>query len=123
MMTIECVQCSFHGCQPIHRLESHLDVNIDIPRVHPGGEVSLSSLIDRSFDQQSIDGYKCIRCSLRKYLSKFTATSADLIGPKQVVWNWESLQHGESPHEFVKSLDFLVHMYRKEGLDQENFLA
>jgi hypothetical protein len=51
-----------------HRFEFHLDLNLELPA---NQATTLEELIISHFKEEEIEGYNCIKCSLREYLSKF----------------------------------------------------
>lgn len=66
--TIECQVCKKQKADnlQIHRFETHLDFNIDIPQENKTHD--LEDLLKQSFKPESVEGYNCIKCSLREYL-------------------------------------------------------
>lgn len=104
-ITIACGECSkkVGPSTNLHRFEFFLDINLDIP--HTNDPVNLLDLMSHYFKPEQIEGYNCIKCSLRNHLSKAKK---------------EDNPQNKDP-DFVKALEFYEKMYATEDIDQEEF--
>lgn len=96
---IECQVCkgvSKDETHLIHRHEFELDINLDIPANR--GKIKLSDLLIDYFKTETVDGYSCIKCSLRKYLMRFTD---DLTSP---IWKIDKTLSEKDKSDLVSAL-------------------
>jgi hypothetical protein len=108
-----------HGCPPIYGEEYHLDINIDIVKTRMGANQKprLLDLAVLQFVSEEIEGYKCIKCSLRQYLQRFLpaylrAKTQCLLQDRSI--NWVIHSHNvtvKEQNDMRASLDKMLQMY------------
>ena len=106
--TIVCEECSkkVGPSTNLHRFEFFLDINLDIPHSITNEAVDLRHLLIDYFKPEQIEGYICIRCSLRKFIANQRK---------------EDNPRNKDP-DFVKALDFVEKMYETEDIDDQEEL-
>lgn len=68
---LACQECLEHGEKPLVNKELQLDISLTID------EKTLNGLLERYFKDESIEGFNCTKCSMRKYLEQFQKGPAD----------------------------------------------
>ena len=106
--TIVCEECSKKTgpSTNLHRFEFFLDINLDIPHSQTNDPVDLRNLLLDYFKPEQIEGYNCIKCSIRNYISKCK----------------QELDPRNEDRDLVHALDFLEKMYQTADIDEEEFV-
>lgn len=69
--SIECQDCTKHGLAPTRGLEHHLDINVDIVKRNSFDVPHLMDMVESMFKPETIEGYRCIKCNLRGYMTQY----------------------------------------------------
>ena len=75
---------------------------------------SLEDLIDAHFSEEEIEGYNCIKCSLREYLSEFL----DDFDKQNPIWK----NIDDKDQDFKAALSFFLEIYHTQDVDEEEFI-
>ena len=125
--TIECTECrrvssGKDNSHQIRRFEYALDLNLDIP-TH-GSRANLQDMIQNQFQEERIEGYNCIKCSIRQYLLSVLSDHGDrLFSLESIQGNTKDIDWTRFGTHTRASLSYMHFLYKTPDIDENDFVS